>query len=241
MLRRVSERTNSTTNSTLVYAAAAGVGFGLMGFGGYVLLFGSRVNKRREAISVDVGDVVGGRYELTDEIGSGGSCIVFKATDLKSKKCVAVKVVSKAACTPYQKTMILNEIEIMERLKIKSPHPNIVNMIEVIENSEYFFIVMDFLEGGELFHRLSERGEGFPEQMAKNIARQLIEATIYMHGQGIMHRDLKPENVVFTSKSKENHHVKIIDLGLAKLFTKSNRMNRAVATTLVGTCYGLSV
>ena len=78
MLRRVSERTNSTTNSTLVYAAAAGVGFGLMGFGGYVLLFGSRVNKRREAISVDVGDVVGGRYELTDEIGSGGSCIVFK-------------------------------------------------------------------------------------------------------------------------------------------------------------------
>ena len=155
----------------------------------------------------------------------------------KVEKCVAVKVVSKAACTPYQKTMILNEIEIMEPLKIKSPHPNIVNMIEVIENSEYFFIVMDFLEGGELFHRLSERGEGFPEHMAKDIARQLIEATIYMHGQGIMHRDLKPENVVFTSKSKEDHHVKIIDLGLAKLFTKSNRMNRAVATTLVGTLF----
>ena len=100
---------------------------------------------------------------------------------------------------------------------------------------------MDFLEGGELFHRLSERGEGFPEHMAKDIARQLIEATIYMHGQGIMHRDLKPENVVFTSKSKEDHHVKIIDLGLAKLFTKSNRMNRAVATTLVGTCLCQSV
>jgi serine/threonine protein kinase len=229
---------------TYMYAVAAGLIIGVMGVGAYILLVDGvsrKRNKRREAISILEGDIVRKRYEMKREIGSGGSCVVWEALDLESKKRVAVKVVSKSACTPHQRTyvylhpssmflerlsykpthtprsLIINEINIMERMTKSSGHPNVVNMLDKIETSEYYFIVMDLCDGGELFLRLSERGEGFPEAQAKDIARQLIEATIFMHGQGIMHRDMKPENVVFNSKN-DDRHVKVIDWGLVSVF-----------------------
>lgn len=207
MRRTQSVRETSSTVTLFASAAITGLGLGLMAYGTYILFDGFSSNnglKRRLAIHIRKNDVIHKHYQMLKELGTGGTCVVWEAVDLITKKHVAVKVIAKSACTAYQKMMIINEIEIMERMNKSGSNPQVVNMIEKIENSEYFFIVMDLCTGGELYHRLSKRGQGFPEKKAKIIAKQLVDATIYMHGQGIMHRDLKPENVVFTTKDENS-------------------------------------
>eukprot|EP01103_Thecamoeba_quadrilineata_P010526 TRINITY_DN229_c0_g1_i1.p1 TRINITY_DN229_c0_g1~~TRINITY_DN229_c0_g1_i1.p1 ORF type:complete len:795 (+),score=201.82 TRINITY_DN229_c0_g1_i1:271-2385(+) len=97
------------------------------------------------------------------------------------------------------------------------------------ETKTHLFLVMEYVEGGELFDRIIERG-CFSEKDAANIIRQILEAVKYLHTLGIVHRDLKPENVLCATK--EALDVKIADFGLSKILDNDNKQ---VLQTCCGT------
>ena len=81
----------------------------------------------------------------------------------------------------------------------KIDHPNIIKMIDAYENKENFFIVLEFMKGGELFERIVEK-EKFSEKEAIKVLRVLLDAVGYCHRKGIIHWDLKPENILYETE-----------------------------------------
>jgi len=94
-------------------------------------------------------------------------------------------------------------------------HENIVYMKEFVENSDKYYIVLEYLTGGELFDRIVDAPGGhFTEKDAASIMMQLMGALAYLHGRKIVHRDLKPENFLLASDD-QNAAIKIADFGFA--------------------------
>jgi len=92
-------------------------------------------------------------------------------------------------------------------------HGNIVKLHDVFDGNSKMCLVLDLLEGGELFDRIIEQGR-FSEKDASTSFAQMISALAYLHDRHIVHRDLKPENLLFESKQKGSA-IKLIDFGLA--------------------------
>jgi calcium-dependent protein kinase len=89
-------------------------------------------------------------------------------------------------------------------------HPNIVKLFEVYDQKNYYVMVMELCDGGELFHRITnfKMSEGEVIYYTK----QILNAIFYMHTKGIIHRDIKPENMLIEQKTKI---LKIIDFGIS--------------------------
>ncbi|KAL4512617.1 hypothetical protein ABPG72_020454 [Tetrahymena utriculariae] len=146
-------------------------------------------------------------YIISHPIGSGAGSLVVKVKSIKTKKEYAIKVVDKQS--QYYKSAykrLKNEIEIHLDLK----HQNIVKMIKSFEDSENLYLVMEYCEGGDLFHYLKHH-QKLSEAEAKRITYRLAEGLKYLHDKSIIHRDLKLGNVLLSS----DHKVKICDFGLA--------------------------
>lgn len=97
-------------------------------------------------------------------------------------------------------------------------HPNIISLLDVYITGDKIFIVMELMEGGELFDYVVEKGT-LNEEEASRIVRKVTSALVYMHSKNIVHRDLKPENLLLLHKPKSSRdlEVKIIDFGLSKV------------------------
>ena len=95
-------------------------------------------------------------------------------------------------------------------------HPNIIKLIDIFENYDYYFMVMEFMGGKDLFEYLEKRGFKVPEQRAKEITLQIIKGVQYLHSFSIVHRDLKLENVMMTDDT-EKAVAKLVDFGLSKI------------------------
>lgn len=98
-------------------------------------------------------------------------------------------------------------------------HPQIVNVVDIVEDNLHYNIISEVLEGGPILGRMLEHG-AFKESEAVEIVRQLLEALRYLHQNSFMHRDIKLENILFVSKQKTDLRVKLIDFGFA---TKNDR------------------
>lgn len=97
----------------------------------------------------------------------------------------------------------------------QADHQHIVGMHDHFDTPTHLYLVLDYVEGGELFDRIVDEGN-FTEQDASRITRQMTEAIQYLHDRKIVHRDLKPENLLF--KHRENTDcILVTDFGLAKL------------------------
>ncbi|SCU89769.1 LANO_0D06326g1_1 [Lachancea nothofagi CBS 11611] len=158
-----------------------------------------------------------GPWKLGKTLGKGSSGRVRLAKNMETGKLAAVKIVPKAkssrpSALPYG---IEREIIIMKLIS----HPNVMGLYEVWENKFELFLVLEYVDGGELFDYLVSRGR-LPEIEAIHYFRQIIEGTAYCHGFNICHRDLKPENLLL---DKKNKRIKIADFGMAALQT-SNRL-----------------
>ncbi|XP_026529053.1 MAP kinase-activated protein kinase 3 isoform X2 [Notechis scutatus] len=106
--------------------------------------------------------------------------------------------------------------------------PHIVHILEVYENIHHgkrcLLIIMECMEGGELFTRIQERGDqAFTQKEASEIMRDIGTAIQHLHGMNIAHRDVKPENLLYTSKEKESV-LKLTDFGFAKETTIQNAL-----------------
>lgn len=101
-------------------------------------------------------------------------------------------------------------------------------MLDCYISEDQIFIVLEFMQGGELFERICEK-EFYSEKEALNVLSILLDALNYCHSKGIIHRDLKPENILYESDS-DNSVIKIADFGVSKVLNNPKEL----ISTIIG-------
>ena len=148
-------------------------------------------------------------YLLLDRIGAGGMGVVYKARHVRMDRIVALKVLARQVMqTPSAVERFYREV----RASAKLHHPNVVLAYDASECQGVHYLVMEYVEGGDLAG-LVEREGPMPLGRALRCVRQAAEALAYAHEHGIIHRDVKPANLLMTPSGQ----VKLLDLGLARL------------------------
>jgi serine/threonine protein kinase len=173
-----------------------------------------------------------GPYEIIGPLGAGGMGEVYKATDTRLNRTVAIKVLPPRFSENFEmKQRFEREAQTIAGLN----HPHICTLYDVGRQEGVDFLVMEYLEGETLVQRLVR--SALPLDEAMTVAIAIADALDKAHGQGITHRDLKPGNVMLTQGG-----AKLLDFGLAKLKPQPNsasapaaRMDSTVPGTILGT------
>ncbi|CAB3221889.1 unnamed protein product [Arctia plantaginis] len=172
------------------------------------------------------------KYYISRTLGQGACGIVkLVYNKLKCTK-YAMKIIKKSRLTNGQMNnlndpqKIMNEINIMKSVR----HPCIISTEEVFDSQEAVYIVLELMQGGELFDRITKQGH-LTEHFTRFLFRQMVLAVKYLHSRGITHRDLKPENVLLESKGDDSL-VKITDFGLSKFVGEDSFMKTMCGTPL---------
>ncbi len=155
-------------------------------------------------------------YEVLDDLGKGSYGLVKIGLDIKKKEKVAIKIINKGKLSPKELDCVSTEIEILKFCK----HPNIVNFIDHFENSEYIFIILEYIKHGDLskfLNKLQKNKTIVSEAIAASITYQIANGLHYLHQYGVIHRDLKLENIMVKSYDSNKIEVKILDFGLSKI------------------------
>ncbi len=160
---------------------------------------------------MQAGSVVGGRFLLEQRLGEGGMGVVWEATNLRTHRTVALKILK--AETKEQRHRLFREGRIAGKLH----HPNIVEVHDVIELDDGTpAIVMERLTG-ESLRALLVRDKRVPLPRVAPIFGSIARALVCAHALGVVHRDLKPENV-FVARDPDGHEqIKVLDFGIARL------------------------
>eukprot|EP00924_Labyrinthula_sp_SR-Ha-C_P005094 maker-scaffold_1-snap-gene-21.49-mRNA-1 protein AED:0.02 eAED:0.02 QI:0/0.66/0.5/1/1/1/4/59/576 len=156
-------------------------------------------------------------YELKGEIGKGAFSVVHEAVCRSTGERVAVKIISYHTFKPNdhnrQIRILENEIRIMQKIMVEIPESkSLPQLKKVVRERDRLGIVMDLMEGRELFERIVERKK-YTERDAAQLMKKLVNGIKQLHDHNILHRDLKPENLVFASEG-EDAEIKISDFGL---------------------------
>jgi len=176
-----------------------------------------------------------GSYELVERIGAGGMGVVYRAKDTRLDRHVAIKILS---LDRDSRPEAVERFEKEARSAGALNHHNIVTIYELGHFDDTHFIAMELVDG-DTVRKLIAAGP-LPFRKAVAIAAQIADAIAKAHEVGIIHRDLKPENIMVTAEGT----VKVLDFGLAKLFTSNNCASESdnattMATragTVMGTC-----
>jgi eukaryotic-like serine/threonine-protein kinase len=148
-----------------------------------------------------------GHYEITDKLGEGGMGVVYRASDTKLSRDVAIKVLPNTIAQDRDRMeRFRREAQLLAQLN----HPAIAGIYGVEESNGQYALVMEVAEGRTLAERLDAGPISLDDALP--IAKQIAEALEAAHERGIIHRDLKPANV----KVSEDGQVKVLDFGLAK-------------------------
>lgn len=162
-------------------------------------------------------------FIIRDEIvGSGAFATVKKAIERSTGITFAAKIISKKKALGGLDG-VARELQILKKLN----HPGIVRLKASYEDDDNYYLVMEFISGGDLMDFVACNG-AIDESASKEIARQILEAIKYVHSKGISHRDLKPDNIMIAQDDPVI--VKITDFGLAKSQENESRMKTFCGT-----------
>jgi serine/threonine protein kinase len=148
-------------------------------------------------------------YILGQLLGEGAFAQVKLGVDRVTGEKFAIKIIRRKEYNPKEMDFLLREVSILKSVS----HPNIVNTYDVFESKDCLHLVLEFMEGGELFDIIADLGH-FSEQAASQVMREVVKGVQYLHMNSIVHRDLKPENVLCSNVTFPLQ-IKLADFGLA--------------------------
>lgn len=175
---------------------------------------------------LEIGSLVDGKYRILDEVGRGGMSIVYLARNIRTNKQWAIKEVRKDGTNDFDivRSNLIAETDILKKLD----HPNLPNIIDILDDGDSFIIIMDFIEGNSLQHYLKHSGPQAEEDVVQ-WSIQLCDVLGYLHSRTppIIYRDMKPANVML----KPDGNISLIDFGTAREY----KVTSLEDTTSLGT------
>ncbi|QEK13607.1 Stk1 family PASTA domain-containing Ser/Thr kinase [Crassaminicella thermophila] len=164
-----------------------------------------------------IGKILGNRYEIIEKIGGGGMALVYKAKCKLLNRYVAVKILRPEFTSDEE---FIRSFKKESQAAASLSHPNIVNIYDVGNDDDIYYLVMEYVKGKTLKQIIKEKG---PLQLEEtiNIGKQIALALQHAHNNHIVHRDIKPHNIMITDDGR----VKVTDFGIAKAVTSSTVTN----------------
>ncbi|MCT4612033.1 MAG: Stk1 family PASTA domain-containing Ser/Thr kinase [Clostridia bacterium] len=175
------------------------------------------------------GDVLDARYEILEKIGSGGMSVVYKAKDNRLGRIVAIKILREEFINDSN---FITKFNVEAKAIAQISHPNIVNIYDVGNMGQIYYIVMEHIDGETLKEVISRKGP-LAENEILSIAIQITSALFIAHKNEIIHSDIKPHNIIITSDNR----VKVMDFGIAKF---SDKHDIKFAANAIGSVYYFS-
>ncbi|AQA06642.1 serine/threonine protein kinase [Mycobacterium sp. MS1601] len=175
------------------------------------------------------GIMLDGRYRVETQIATGGMSTVYRGTDLRLDRPVAIKVMDPRYSGDQQ---FLTRFQFEARTVARLSHPGLVSVYDQGLDGQYPFLVMELVEGGTLRELLRERGP-MPPHATTAVLRPLLGGLAVAHRGGLVHRDVKPENVLIS----DDGDVKLADFGLVRAVAQAGITSTSV---ILGTAAYLS-
>jgi eukaryotic-like serine/threonine-protein kinase len=179
----------------------------------------SKYNKNGEFILADIGSVIDGKYEILKLIGKGGMSKVYLAMDKRLNKQWAVKEIEKSGRDKRNNEVVIQSAIAEAHLIKRLDHPALPRIVDIIENNNIIYVVMDYIEGEPLNKIIDDYGAQ-PQDVVIDWAMQLCDVLDYLHTSNppIIYRDMKPANVML----RPDGSLKLIDFGIAREFKEEN-------------------
>ncbi len=160
-----------------------------------------------------IGKIINDRYKVSKKLGGGGMSTVYLAEDSILNRKVAIKAIRIPA---GEKETTIKSFEREVHNLTQLSHNNIVNVFDVTENDENFFLVMEYIQGLTLSEYIKQH-KPLDVQTVLNFTKQIIDGIKHAHDNQIVHRDIKPQNILVD----ENQTLKILDFGIAKALSET--------------------